>query len=89
MNPPQMNHLFSHLRIVWIRRQRFALAASALFTVVQLPTHALAHAKGMYKTRAEAEKRAKELGCKGTHQNNGLWMPCSGEAMLHKELRQE
>ncbi|MFM9047995.1 MAG: hypothetical protein ACKOOH_10165, partial [Cyanobium sp.] len=31
----------------------------------------------------------KELGCQGTHQNNGLWMPCSGEAMLHKELRQE
>ena len=48
-----------------------------------------AHAKGMYKTQAEAEQRAKELGCKGTHQSNGLWMPCSGEAMLHKELRQE
>jgi len=48
-----------------------------------------AHAKGLYKTQAEAEKRAKELGCKGTHQNNGLWMPCSHEAMLHQELRQE
>ena len=23
-----------------------------------------------------AEQRARELGCKGTHQNNGLWMPC-------------
>ncbi|MFO0016781.1 MAG: DUF3721 domain-containing protein, partial [Synechococcaceae cyanobacterium] len=46
-------------------------------------------AKGLYKTQAEAEQRAQELGCKGTHQNNGLWMPCSGEAMLHKELRQE
>jgi len=29
------------------------------------------------------------LGCKGTHQNNGLWMPCAHEAMLHQELRQE
>ena len=50
---------------------------------------AWAHAKGMYKTEAEANKRAKELGCKGTHLNNGLWMPCSHEAMLHQELRQE
>jgi hypothetical protein len=49
----------------------------------------MAHAKGLYKTKAEAEKRAKELGCKGTHQNNGLWMPCGHEAMLHQELRQE
>ncbi|MEB3321186.1 MAG: DUF3721 domain-containing protein [Cyanobium sp.] len=84
-----MSHLFSRLRFHWIRKQRFAFAASALFTVLLLPSPALAHAKGLYKTQAEAEQRARELGCKGTHQNNGLWMPCSGETMLHKELRQE
>ena len=66
-----------------------ALSAVVLFCAVLLPSHAMAHAKGLYKTQAEAEKRAKELGCKGTHQNNGLWMPCSHEAMLHQELRQE
>ena len=66
-----------------------ALSAMALFCALQLPNQALAHAKGLYKTQAEAEKRAKELGCKGTHQNNGLWMPCGHEAMLHQELRQE
>ncbi len=60
-----------------------------LCVLLLLPGPVLAHAKGLYKTQAEAEKRAKELGCKGTHQNNGLWMPCSSEAMLHKELRQE
>jgi hypothetical protein len=49
----------------------------------------LAHAKGLYKTKAEAQKRAQELGCQGTHQNNGLWMPCAHEGMLHKELREE
>jgi hypothetical protein len=54
-----------------------------------LPAEASAHAKGLYKTKAEAERRAKELGCNGTHLNNGLWMPCSHEAQLHKELRQE
>ncbi len=32
------------------------------------PAPLLAHAKGIYKTQAEAEKRALELGCKGTHQ---------------------
>ena len=66
-----------------------ALTAIALFFALLIPSQALAHAKGLYKTQAEAEKRAKELGCKGTHQNNGLWMPCSHEAMLHQELRQE
>jgi hypothetical protein len=65
------------------------VAALMLFLALMQPNQVLAHAKGLYKTQAEAEQRARELGCKGTHQNNGLWMPCSGEAMLHKELRQE
>lgn len=60
----------------------------ALGVGLALPA-AQAHPKGLYKTQAEAEKRAKELGCTGTHQNNGLWMPCAHEDMLHKELRQE
>ena len=53
------------------------------------PNGAWGHAKGLYKTQAEAEKRAKQLGCQGTHLNNGLWMPCANEETLHKELRQE
>jgi len=65
------------------------LAAGALVVALLLPDPTLAHSKGLYKTQAEAEQRAKQLGCQGTHQNNGLWMPCSGEAMLHKELRQD
>ncbi len=69
--------------------QRLAVAVLALAFALLLPGEALAHAKGLYKTQAEAEQRARELGCKGTHQNNGLWMPCSGEAMLHQELREE
>jgi hypothetical protein len=84
-----MSNLFSRTRIHWIRNQGLAVTALALVSVLQVPNQALAHAKGMYKTQAEAEKRAKELGCKGTHQNNGLWMPCSGESMLHQELRKE
>lgn len=87
----QRNYLLSHIRIHWRLCQRVVVTAITLFTILQLPNQALAHAKGMVKTQAEAEaeKRAKELGCEGTHQNNGLWMPCSGEAMLNKELSKE
>jgi len=65
------------------------VAALALFCALQPPSQLFAHSKGLDKTQSEAEERARELGCKGTDHNNGLWMPCSGEAMLHKELRQE
>jgi hypothetical protein len=88
-NPRKMSYFFSNTRINLIRNQLLAVAFVALVCALQLPNEALAHAKGMYQTQAEAEKRAKELGCKGTHQNNGLWMPCSGGSMLQKELRQE
>lgn len=84
-----MSYFFSNTRINLIRNQLLAVALVALVCALQLPNEALAHAKGMYQTQAEAEKRAKELGCKGTHQNNGLWMPCSGGSMQQKELRQE
>ncbi len=60
-----------------------------LGTALLLPGEALAHAKGLYRTQAEAEARARQLGCTGTHFNNGLWMPCGHEALLHKELREE
>lgn len=53
------------------------------------PSPLQAHTKGLYKTQAQAEERARQLGCQGTHQNNGLWMPCSDEAHLHQELRQK
>ena len=67
---------------------RFVLAPLAL-GVVLMGGAVLAHTKGLYKTQAEAQKRAQELGCQGTHQNNGLWMPCAHEGMLHKDLREE
>ena len=38
-------------------------------------------------TQQQAEQRAKELGCTGTHQNSGKWMPCRNEATLHQHLR--
>ncbi|MEB3235068.1 MAG: DUF3721 domain-containing protein [Cyanobacteriota bacterium] len=65
------------------------LALLALLGCATWPGPSLGHSKGLYKTQAEAEQRAKELGCQGTHRNNNLWMPCNNEAHLHVELRQE
>lgn len=67
----------------------FLLAAAALTHLAINPAAVQAHSKGLYRTQAEAEQRARELGCQGTHQNRGLWMPCRNEAHLHHELRQE
>ena len=69
--------------------QGCALATLLLSPTLLLPQASWAHSKGLYSTRAEAEQRAKQLGCDGVHNNNGRWMPCSDEAMLHKELREE
>ncbi|WP_254932079.1 MULTISPECIES: DUF3721 domain-containing protein [unclassified Cyanobium] len=63
---------------------RMALIALAL-AATPLTSHA--HPKGLHDTQQQAEQRAKELGCTGTHQNSGKWMPCSNEATLHQQLR--
>lgn len=43
--------------------------------------------RGMYATKAEAEKRAAELNCKGAFQMESLWMPCANERVLHNALQ--
>ena len=63
---------------------RMALIALAL---AALPHASHAHPKGLYDNQQQAEQRSKELGCTGTHQNSGKWMPCSNEAALHQHLR--
>lgn len=67
----------------------YSLSALVLLGLTGVATEAFAHSKGLYRTQAEAEQRARELGCEGAHRNNGLWMPCAHEARLHQELRQE
>jgi hypothetical protein len=46
-----------------------------------------AHSRGMYRTQAEAEKRAAELKCKGTFKIDDAWMPCSSEHAMHEALQ--
>jgi hypothetical protein len=64
---------------------RMAVIALALAAATPLASHA--HPKGLYDNQLQAEQRSKELGCTGTHQNGGKWMPCSNEATLHQHLR--
>ena len=64
---------------------RASLIVLTLAAAAPLVSHA--HPKGLYDTQQQAEQRAKELGCTGTHQNSGKWMPCSNEATLHQHLR--
>ena len=50
---------------------------------------AIAHMKGMYDTKTEAEKRAAQLKCKGAFQMGDDWMPCVNERALHDALQRQ
>ena len=63
----------------------FALVAA--FVVHPMASHA--HSKGIYQSKADAQQRASEIGCKTVHQNNGKWMPCADERELHRQLRKQ
>ena len=76
-----------------IQRQ---IASTALWRLVMIgalastPLHAAiaqAHMRGMYATKAEAEKRAAELNCKGSFAMGTMWMPCANERALHDALQ--
>ena len=59
-----------------------------VFGVFSAPP-AIAHMKGMYDTKAEAEKRAAQLKCKGAFQIGNMWMPCATERVLHDALQRQ
>ena len=70
------------MALVWM-----PYAVVAAFAVS--PTAGLAHSKGIYPSKADAEQRAAEIGCTSVHQNNGKWMPCTDERELHRQLRKQ
>ena len=41
----------------------------------------------MFPTKAAAEKRAKELKCKGSFAMGSMWIPCANERALHDALQ--
>lgn len=63
------------------------LLSSLLIAGSWLAVPAKAHMRGMFATKAEAEKRAAELKCKGVFTMGSLWMPCANERALHDALQ--
>jgi hypothetical protein len=69
------------------------LLPSVLFAsaslIALIPGSSRAHMRGMYATKAEAEKRAAQLKCKGAFAMGSMWMPCANERALHDALQKE
>ena len=65
---------------------RLALLGAMATSPLHVAT-AQAHMRGMYATKAEAEKRAAELNCKGSFAMGTMWMPCATERALHDALQ--
>ena len=42
--------------------------------------------KGLFHTKAAAEKAAKKFGCSGAHKMGKKWMPCSMHEVHDQEL---
>ena len=62
---------------------------AVVFAFAVYPMASLGYSKGIYQSKAEAEQRADEIGCKSVHQNNGNWMPCADERELHRQFRKQ
>jgi hypothetical protein len=85
------NRLFErlHATLVFVSIQLIALLAPIFVFGILSALPAAAHMKGMYDTKAEAEKRAAQLKCKGAFQMGDMWMPCASERSLHDALQRQ
>jgi hypothetical protein len=68
----------------WVSIPFAVVVASAMH-----PMASMGHTKGIYQSKADAQLRTVEIGCKSVHQNNGKWMPCADEQELHRQLRKQ
>ncbi|RPG03248.1 MAG: hypothetical protein CBD83_000095 [Prochlorococcus sp. TMED223] len=66
-----------------------SIPLAVVIVFAAFPLASLGHGKGIYQSKADAEKRASEIGCTAVHQNNGKWMPCADERELHRQLRKQ
>ena len=64
------------------------LIATLALVPFALPA-AHAQANDMFPTKAAAEKRAKELKCKGAFAMGREWMPCDSFATYEKAVQKE
>ena len=70
---------------IFLRNFKFFIFLFSLS--LNLNSYSHAHMRGTFLSEEDAENRALELGCKGTHMNQDKWMPCKNEKELHIYLR--
>ena len=67
--------------------RNFKIPILFFYLFLNLNSFSYAHIKGKFSSEKNAAKKSLELGCIGTHKNNGKWLPCENEKELHKYLR--
>ena len=70
---------------IFLKNFKFFIFLFSLST--NFTSYSNAHMRGTFLTEEDAENRALELGCEGTHKNQHKWMPCKNEKELHIYLR--
>ena len=61
------------------------LGIAIILTGLMIPDQAFGM-KGLFHTKAAAEKAAKKFGCSGAHKMGKKWMPCSMHEVHDLEL---
>ena len=64
------------------------LGIAIILTGLMIPDQAFAM-KGLFHTKAAAEKAAKKFGCSGAHKMGRKWMPCSMHEVHDQELEHQ
>jgi len=76
-------------QLEWFRQFIPVLIVAQIAVVALMALPGLAHMKGMFDTKAEAEARAAQLKCKGAFKMGEEWMPCENERALHNALQRQ
>ncbi len=66
-------------------RKVLTVCIAIALTVLMIPYQAVGM-KGLFHTKAAAEKAAKRFGCTGAHKMGKKWMPCSMHEIHDQEL---
>jgi len=66
-------------------RKVLNVGIAIILTVLMIPDQAFGM-KGLFHTKAAAEKAAKKFGCSGAHKMGKKWMPCSMHEVHDQEL---
>ena len=66
-------------------RKVLTVGIAITLTGLMIPDQAVGM-KGLFHTKAAAEKAAKKFGCSGAHKMGKKWMPCSMHEVHDQEL---